>query len=721
MLNPARLRRDFVEAFELHIDGARALRACAAFTLPLAVGHFLHRPTDALFVSVAALNLSNPDLRGSYHIRVAILAAMTLVASAAAFVGVVSSNSLGACVAAMGALALLGGVWRHLSADYGPATSVSSTLLFLIATAHPGPASLGLHTACLTALGGAVATLFHALYWLVRPQHALRNAVAETWVAVSDMVAAMRAELGKPAVSGMAQSLAREGDVRASLDTTFHVLRDAQHPRQAKLLAHLEQVRHEAVQVSMNTVALRSSIEVLSTRPEFARCLPAVDSVLKALSDAARSVGLTLIMHRDADFAATALRLKRCQHLIQAAVEQVGAASPDSVEAAQVSAVLEQLSEQLTRTQVVVRETTGHSTRSLGFLPGLADMGALPLRSLGAWIRPSSRLDPLLVRHAIRLAVLTMLAMAIYKGMEVPRGYWIALTVLVVLQPDFGSTRKRAGARIIGTVGGMVVASLLLWIRLPLAVVDALAVMTAFLFSLHLRLRYRVAVFFVTVNLVLVTELNATVSWDFLFLRIFSTLLGGGMALLAALFFWPVWEREQFSTLLAAAIEANRLFLRSLEGAPGSAQPLIAKRKAENANRTLAASLERMLGEPAAQREFPERSAALTLYTQRMTRALTALALRPEDVSQADDPLVRAIVRRLDELLGDLSEAAKPGASHELIDRIEARLSFAEATLSGGLSGASASSGRASDVALTALSKVLSEARATALAVQMST
>ena len=77
-------------------------------------------------------------------------------------------------VLGMGVVALGGGVWRHLSADYGPSMAVSSALLFLLGLSQGGGVQLALHLADLTALGGAFGLGVHACTWLIRPQHGLR-------------------------------------------------------------------------------------------------------------------------------------------------------------------------------------------------------------------------------------------------------------------------------------------------------------------------------------------------------------------------------------------------------------------------------------------------------------------------------------------------------------------------------------------------------------------
>ena len=105
-----------------------------------------------------------------------------------------------------------------------------------------------------------------------------------------------------------------------------------------------------------------------------------------------------------------------------------------------------------------------------------------------------------------------------------------------------------------------------------------------------------------------------------------SNLIGGLMALTSAVVFWPIWEGQKFTTLLAAAIRSNRDYLAAIaahlqpEGA--EVDMLADKRRAENANRFAAASLQRMLAEPGERTESDPRAAALATYNQRVTSGL---------------------------------------------------------------------------------------------------
>ena len=67
---------------------------------------------------------------------------------------------------------------------------------------------------------------------------------------------------------------------------------------------------------------------------------------------------------------------------------------------------------------------------------------------------PTSARDSPAARHAVRLAVLVPLTDIFIRSFGVQRGYWVALTILVVLRPDFAQTFQRSLMRVLGTLIG---------------------------------------------------------------------------------------------------------------------------------------------------------------------------------------------------------------------------------------------------------------------------
>lgn len=732
-----------LERLALNADTARALRVALAFGGSLALFHALHRPADAMLVAFTAQSIALQDLRGAYAMRVAILAVMSLVAAGAVMLGVVVGGNVILAVLAMGLVATMSGVWRHLSADYGPPMAVSAALLFLLGTSPAITVHNPWHLGGMVLLGGLCTGVLHAVFWMFHPQYPLRHAVSETWIAASDLIAKIRVADGAdpdadPALAGHTTAAldaiaAGESSLRAALDRTFLILGAAEDGRQRELVLHLEEMRREVVHFSMRVLAFHTALESLRDQLGFEKNLPVIDSVIKSLGDAARSNAVTLITYRPDNFAATEVRLRRCGRLIEVLDAQLAEAAHDTA-SMQVRAALARIADCLPRIIRKLEETIGHGSVRSMFPTMLPELGTRSLQSLSAWINPDLHLDPVLIRYSARMAAVTMFAVALYQGFHIPRGYWIVFTIIVVLQPDYGSTRDRAGQRIGGTLAGVILGSGLLWFHMPLAVIDLLASVASFFFAYFVKRRYGIGIVFVTLLVVLVSETMQKIGIEFAEWRLLCTLLGGGMALVAALWFWPVWEGEKFSALLAAALRANTVFLDAmaplfgLDSAAAAAKinPLMARRRAENANRFASESLKRMTAEPsgwgtaAPTHETVNLAAGLATGCQRITRAFNAVAVHAgERVTLRENSNIPGLMREIEAAIKALAMCVESARSKEslaalsdTLEKLDARLALVQVVPSRDNPAALSQTG----LIWTQLAKSIAEIRAMALA-----
>jgi hypothetical protein len=103
---------------------------------------------------------------------------------------------------------------------------------------------------------------------------------------------------------------------------------------------------------------------------------------------------------------------------------------------------------------------------TVGALAGLALMVAArhgpeppaPVaRSTVTTVREAVRHDSGLRAHAVRLSLAVALATLIERGLGLPHGYWVPLTVLAVVQPAARATEVRSMQRAAGTLVGVVV------------------------------------------------------------------------------------------------------------------------------------------------------------------------------------------------------------------------------------------------------------------------
>lgn len=660
------------EKVALQPDIARALRAATAFSLTLLVCLLAGEPLAGQFAATAALSISLPQLRGAYFIRIAVLLVMVAVFTGSAFAGALAAGSMVAAIVGIGFLALLSGFWRHLSTDYGPSIGVNSALLFLIALEGPSHGATPAQIATWTALGGAGAALLNLGVWFFRPQHALRHAIADAWIAASDLFLAMRTSPnGEPSASAVTE---QQRTLRETLDRATATLTGSRSRQAPALLTHLDQMRHEAAHLALQVTAFHTATEALMRAPEFAHHTSLFDSAMTELANMARSVAITVVTHRPENLELTAARLQTCQHLLQILEEQLGCAATNEKELTQAQILLRAVTNELPSVQAALTETVDHSLRLTVFPFYIPDLNRRSIRVLAAGLNPAPVLPPVLIRYSIRMAVLSMLAVAIYKSLSIPRGYWMAFALIVVLQPDYGATRQRAAQRVGGTFGGAIVGSALLMAHLPVWLLGILTSLTAFTFAYFLKRKYRVAIFFVTVMVVLVTEMHAPVHMDFTIGRLLSNLTGAGLALLAALYLWPRWEREQFPALLAKAIRANCDYFDAVmkqlaTGGSFDRGVVLAKQKAERAGNIAGASLQRMKNDPAHQQKRTAEAAGAVSCNERVTLAIAVLATHLAAGTALNAPSTTQLADKVRALLEKAALAAEHGTQPEELPR----------------------------------------------------
>jgi uncharacterized membrane protein YccC len=188
-----------------------------------------------------------------------------------------------------------------------------------------------------------------------------------------------------------------------------------------------------------------------------------------------------------------------------------------------------------------------------------------------------------------------------------------------------------------------------------------------------LKRNYAIAVFFITLFVVLITEISTHVTVAFTLERLAATAAGGVLSLLAAWLFWPVWERQRQPGLLAKALRANRHYLltigqRLTTGGAYDAEIIATKRAAELANGIVFASLKRMSADPKNQQNRLDEAATLANGNQRLTQAFTVIALHLTPGSPLRQPELAAYVELAAEAFEALAKAidSEPPAVEKL-------------------------------------------------------
>jgi uncharacterized membrane protein YccC len=634
---------------------AGGIRAALATVAPIVFSMVVTLPAGGgTWMSLAGLNGALIDRGGPYRMRAAMMSALAIASAAAVLIGsLVGSHALLAVVTTF-VVALLCGLARGW-VDVGPGFGVTILVTYAIAVALPAATvTAALLRAAYILAGGAWAMLLAIVLWPLRPYRPVRLKVAECYRAIARYVETAATTLGAGSDDPTALT-SHVAAVRTALDSARTALaisrrgRSVESGRGERLL-----VLHEiADQVFAHVVALlelsASDVSTASLDHErlvLAATLGEVSATIRSLAAAVQSeIDLPRVT---VGWDGTGLR---------ALNESIG-----------------QIVDRIADYAAAAVDLVGTLNSGAAPKPGTEriEVGELPaeprLFSLEVITRPAS----VVLHHALRVAIVSAIAVAITESLHLNHGYWVTLTVVVILQPFAAMTRQKALQRVIGTIlGGIVAAGLSALFHDAIAVLVLIAIFTMLCVAL-LPLNYGAYAVFGTPAFVLLAE-SSVGDWHLAGLRIVNTLIGGALALLGAQFLWPGEERNRVPEMAAAAIRANAEFLRraiafvvSGNGDLGALRD--PRREVGNAALNLEDSFQRLMSEHRGRHDELEPMMATLIYVRRLAASTAALAIagRGDDAAPVPEQrptpeTMRPFGAAADAILNDVANALVEG------------------------------------------------------------
>jgi uncharacterized membrane protein (TIGR01666 family) len=280
-----------------------------------------------------------------------------------------------------------------------------------------------------------------------------------------------------------------------------------------------------------------------------------------------------------------------------------------------------------------------------------------------------------LFRHSLRLTLTILIGFLIGKIIPFQNVYWILLTIVVIMRPGYGLTKKRSFHRIFGTVlGGIIAFGILYWIdnSILISIFAILSMLLGFSFT---QTNYKISATFVTMYIVfiygiLTPNIEAVIQY-----RILDTLVGAILAFVANHFLWPSWEFLNIPLYLKKSIEANQMYLKEIsalynkKGAIPTSYRL-ARKNAFIEIGNLMASFQRMAQEPKSkQKKLPQvyKLAVLnhTLLSSSASLGTYIQSHKTTTASEAFNVVVDAVIKNLDNAIAILNETSIPQENHK--------------------------------------------------------
>ncbi len=243
-------------------------------------------------------------------------------------------------------------------------------------------------------------------------------------------------------------------------------------------------------------------------------------------------------------------------------------------------------------------------------------------------------------RHAIRLTICVALGDALGRVLHPNRAYWIPMTIVLVLKPEFVVTFSRGVLRIIGTLAGLLLATGLFHF-LPIHTATEILLIGIFMFLMRWIGPANYGIFGVATSalIVLLISITGLAPKEVIAARGVNTIIGGAFALLAYAI-WPTWERHRLPDLFAALLDAYRNSFRSIcrklmDPASASARERERTRQAARIARSnLETSLERLAAEPGITAKQLAQANGILASSHRFAHAMIALEAGIPEMSE---------------------------------------------------------------------------------------
>lgn len=614
----ARLFADFFAHDPSQLTWASGLRNALGIVLPLVIGFWSGHIGIAGVIAVGAIVTGFAGLTGTWPKRMRAMAWATVWVGAAAYLGVLSGGHPVPTLVLVAVSGGVAGILVGINPEMSPIGTLATNSLIIFSGLAPNP-SLSGDIALEVMAGGALQLLLVGLSRRFQPLVDGTNSLKAALAYLAQYTRHATRELDLAAARSLVVAETRVND---------HAIAPDRRRRLAELLFHLDLARNDIV--ALKTLARIEGI-------------PAWNADLEgAIADVLDGLRRELSRSKTPD-------PRMLRHTLQSHL-----ASLHSNEASL---------------------HLNHLIQTLDTLYGLASQNAAPDRvrpaapspPAHAWwrdLRAHLTLRSAALRHALRLMGTLAVAEWVFQRWHIPHGYWIPLTAVVILKPDFFSTVGRGIARMAGTLLGVLVGTGLVFAaghQTPWTVIAILAMA----WGMYTVLNFNYPLFSLLISaeiVILLTFIGQIEPVVAMHSRLVATVAGSLLALGAYAAF-PTWQRSQVPSTLAQWVEAERRYLGAILE---NTTPWIYRRETRLSRVQSAALIESALNEPSPERILRSRVLRWMTELHGLTEILMSLELRLEQEPRPLDPAFMAFGQNLGErmrsLQNDLRSPARKNA-----------------------------------------------------------
>ncbi|MEH2371856.1 FUSC family protein [Nostoc sp.] len=609
---------------------SNGLRAALALGVPMLIGQLINQRESGLFIGLIAYFVNLANVGGPYRIKARAMVAATLGIAVSVFVGTLVAKvpALTVVLTFLWGLASgLGSLYGNAGANVGLVVGIS----FISTIAQPGNLQVALMRSLLCLIAGGWAMQLSLVMWPFKPYDPLRIAVAACFSAIANYIQAFVGKVAKP------ENILEIRQALETARTTLGTLRIGQSAR-SWMNEQLLVLIQDGDRLLGSVIGLIELLETYCQQQQYHAVQQLVDDALAQISVILQAIAKAISGKPSSIDLGNLNRiyeaLKEQESLQRTAIAGSETDYTTLVALSNLVLMIEKLIKQLQYTAQTAKSLADHrkmSQRDVDRLLLVAD----EQRSLLNLLKENLTLDSAIFRHALRIGLSLTVGVILYSITNLPMGYWVTLTIMLVLKPNLGATFQRFFQRVGGTILGAVLAAVLLATITSQPVLDTIILLTVFFGVSLIRFNYGYSVVFLSIFVLLIIDIGHPIGWQFAGFRVLNTLIGAGLAFASHYFIWPNWERDRLPSQLATALrECHKYFsdvMAVYQGKKERDSTIISQRRQTGlAIGNAQASFQGLLREPKMHKELVEPVMTLLMYMGRFTNAVTVLAVHLE-------------------------------------------------------------------------------------------
>jgi len=610
-------------------------------TVPIVWGFACHRLEDAVWVALIAEAISWMEMKGPFGWRVRILLTGALLAIFFSVLGMVSGLSIGLSVLAMFGVGFVATMLKNTS-ERASGLAICVYLPFIIFNAYPTHDLAAFWHRLLIIVIGAAWPVSVGIAWaLFKPEEEpFRRQIALIWRSIAMLVETISRSGTEHERGRAGKLLEKENEVRATIDKSYEFYghtADQVHQKDQKKY-QLTQLRKTAALAGVNVIAMGEEMAHINVAELDESLRVKAATLFSAMKEAINCISIFIISLDPEEKLHAASHINRLRNLAELINEYQLPANEKA--AAAIKRILH-LTDRTSR----LLESAMQRIEQMG--EDVPVYKSYSFRKTASILRPNNftknlrgifKLNMFTTRNALRSAIAVTAALLIAQLFRIDHGYWLPFSTMIIIQPYFGATFKRAMERVAGTLLGGIVGSLLLHLPAGLHLKEGVLFITFILMVYYLRKQYAIAAFVITLNLVLLFNLQEQFNNQLMITRALCTAGGAALAVIAGFALLPNWDKNWLPSHLAGAIKCNyEYFIATFY----SHAPVINwtkhKRSVESKNSSVFDSFNRYMQEPG--KEKSEEYYDLITYNVRITRDLNTIHIEQDEKKQGQGPV----------------------------------------------------------------------------------